>query len=166
MKCLVFSDSHGSGENILRAIRMHPDASYAFFLGDGIRDVEGVIPAAPELIWYAVRGNCDFSPYLNGELVKKTEELVLEGHRIVLTHGDLYGAKYGMSGLVSLAEERICDIVLYGHTHVPREDYLSVSGRGVWFFNPGSVGSSFSDSGTFGILTLEGDTVLFSHKKF
>lgn len=164
MKCLVFSDSHGSGKNFLRAIKMHPDAEYAFFLGDGIRDLEGVISSNTPPIWYAVLGNCDFSRYLMGETVKKIEELVLFGKRIVLTHGDLYGAKNGLDGLINMAEARGADIVLYGHTHTPSEDYISVSGHGVYFFNPGSLSEEYSRGACFGVLTLDENLVLFSHK--
>lgn len=166
MKCLVFSDSHGSADNILSALKLHPDAEYAFFLGDGIRDIDGIVDSYTPPIWYAVLGNCDFLGYLSGVAVKKTEELTLFGKKIVLTHGDLYGAKYGLSGLERMAEARGADIVLYGHTHVPSEDYISVNDRGVYFFNPGSISTSYSNKPCFGILTIDENGVLFSHKSF
>ena len=38
MKCLCFSDSHGTSAYMRRALKMHPDAEVVFFLGA----VEGV----------------------------------------------------------------------------------------------------------------------------
>lgn len=38
MKVLIFSDSHGKAENMLRAVSLHPDAEYIVHLGDGSGD--------------------------------------------------------------------------------------------------------------------------------
>ena len=40
MKCLCFSDSHGTSAYMRRALKMHPDAEVVFFLGDGLSDLE------------------------------------------------------------------------------------------------------------------------------
>jgi predicted phosphodiesterase len=42
MKCLVFSDSHGSSYGMLKALALHPDAEVVFFLGDGLSDADSV----------------------------------------------------------------------------------------------------------------------------
>ena len=164
IKCLVFSDSHGSPENMVRALRMHKDAEYVFFLGDGIRDAEGAMLYENNFIWYSVRGNCDMTGFINGECVKKNEELILFDKKIVLTHGDLFGAKSSLYGLMELADNRGADIVLYGHTHRAGEDYVSVSGRGVYFLNPGSLSDSSFGGASFGILSIDEKSVLFSIK--
>ena len=58
------------------------------------------------------------------------------GHRIFCTHGHLYGVKTaGTALLEKRAAEENCDIVLYGHTHVPRIDYIA----GRYYLNPGSL---------------------------
>ena len=168
MKCLIFSDSHGDAISIDRAIRTHRDAEVIFFLGDGLSDLDCLnIPQGKMVL--AVRGNCDFSGILRGEAVKKVEKITLHGKTIVLTHGDLYGAKYGEGGLLRLAVEERADIVLFGHTHIPTEAFRYVldttipdtpEERPVTLFNPGSVGSS---SHTYGILTITDTTYLFSH---
>ena len=170
MKCLIFSDSHGDAYAIDRAIRAHRDAEVIFFLGDGLSDLDCLNLPTDKMV-LAVRGNCDFSGLLHGQRVKKVEKITLMGKRIVLTHGDLYGAKFGEGGLLRLAIEERCDLVLYGHTHTARESFHYVKDnedypdvpqeeRPVTLFNPGSVGSA---SHTYGILTLTETTYLFSH---
>lgn len=162
MKCLVFSDSHGSALCMKQALRMHKDAEVVFFLGDGISDAEQLAISDRSRAWIVVRGNCDFrSVFINGE-VKKVEKISLMGYNIVLTHGDLYGAKGGVGGLISLAREEKADILLFGHTHLPYEEYMNEYEKPFYMFNPGSASVS---SGSFGVLTLE-KTVLFSHGNF
>ena len=160
MKCLVFSDSHGSPLYMKRALEKNKDAEVVFFLGDGLSDADMLARCDDRpRMWIAVRGNCDFSHIFLDREVNKTEEIAIEGKRIVLTHGDLYGAKYGTRGLCDLALSRGADIVLFGHTHTAYEEYVSEEG-GFYLFNPGSIGSP---NYTFGILTLSEGAVLFSH---
>ena len=137
IKIIILSDTHRSAGNIEEAIRRQPRADAVIFLGDGLSDVELVASYHPEMTWYAVRGNCDFCGSLRGDTVPKTAMTVLGGKKILYTHGDLYGAKGGLDGLISLARETGADVVLYGHTHVAREDYID----GVYYVNPGSAGS-------------------------
>ena len=47
MKCLVFSDSHGSPYFIQKAISLHPDADVIFFLGDGLDDISEIFERYP-----------------------------------------------------------------------------------------------------------------------
>ena len=159
IKCLVFSDSHGSVFFVKEALSMHMDAQVVFFLGDGLSEIDTLSNAYPEKFWIAVRGNCDFYSSFAGSPAKKTEEITLSGYRITATHGDLYGAKYGLGGLISLARETNADIVLFGHTHLPLEKYLSDGEKPLYLFNPGSISLS---SGSYGIMTL-GKGVIFSH---
>ena len=164
MKCLVFSDSHSYYYNMARALKLHRDAEVVFFLGDGLSDIDYVSSELPNAKFLAVRGNCDMRRLALGVLCEKTEMIEIMGKRIVYTHGDLYGAKYGTAGLEMLALEKDADIVLYGHTHIPATEYISDYEKPFYLFNPGCIGSS---CGTYGILTLtEGAEPLFSHGNF
>ncbi len=156
MKCLVFSDSHGNTYNMEKAIKKNPDTDYVFFLGDGISDAEVLAEYDRRHAWVCVRGNCDFKGYFLGREVSKTEEITVEDKKVVLTHGDLYSVKYGLDNIKSLAKSRKADIVLFGHTHVRREEYVGEP-MPVYLFNPGSI-----SVGEFGILTVDVGTVLFS----
>ena len=107
----------------------------------------------------AVRGNCDFYAYFGDAPAQKLETLYLSGYKISATHGDLYGAKYGLGGLIKLGLDTGADIVLFGHTHLPLEKYVSDYERPMYLFNPGSI---CSGSRSFGIMDLR-EKPFFSH---
>ncbi len=159
MKCLIFSDSHGCESGITKALSMHRDAEVVFFLGDGLSDADAVASFDKSRMWVAVKGNCDFRPYFLEREVGKTDVISLEGRKIVFTHGDLYGVKYGCDGIKNLALSRKADIVLFGHTHMPYEEYADEV-KPIYLFNPGSISLP---SHSFGIMTLTESFVLFSH---
>ena len=158
IKCLVLSDSHGRVDLLRRAIGRQPTVDALIFLGDGLFDLEEVRSSvSPQTAIFAVRGNCDYALDYLGTSVGKLDSITLGGKKIVFTHGDLYGVKYGLDGLVRLAENTGADIVLYGHTHKPCEQYLD----GVYYFNPGTVGGGL-DGSSCGVLTITENGVLFS----
>ncbi len=162
MKCLVFSDSHGDTALIYRAIREHPDAEVVFFLGDGLSDIERVAGNHSELAFIAVVGNCDSYKYLRGIEVGRLEEITLLGNKILLTHGDAYGVKASDDRLIYLAEERLPDILIHGHTHIKRLRYVSLDiGHGFYLFNPGTARGY---GASYGVITLyEGAPPLISY---
>ncbi len=162
MKCLCFSDSHGNGYGIRRALNMHPDAEVIFFLGDGLSDIEPFIYDRSRM-WIAVRGNCDSTALLGDAMVKKTDSITLMGRRIFLTHGDLYGVKYGLDGISGLAADHNADIVLFGHTHMPLEKYVPTDNGGYYLFNPGSIGGGFGSRCTYGVINITDSGILLSH---
>ena len=159
MICLIFSDSHGSPYYIAKVLKKHPDAEVVFFLGDGLADVDSIASCDSSRMWIAVRGNCDFRSIFCGREAIKTEEIVLLGKRIIATHGDLYQVKWGLEDIKSLARSRKADIVLFGHTHIPYEKYVS-EGDGFYLFNPGSISAP---GYSYGLLTLTEKGILLSH---
>ena len=162
MKCLCFSDSHGSTLAMYKALSIHKDAEVIFFLGDGLSDFEMFIRDKTRA-WLAVRGNCDREFTLGDVTVTKTDSINIEGRRIVFTHGDLYGVKYGLDEVTRLAEEASADVVLFGHTHEPLERYIPTENGGFYLFNPGSVGG-FKHS--FGVMNITEKGILLSHGSF
>ncbi len=185
MKYLVFSDSHGDASYMRRAILKNKDAEAVFFLGDGLADIAYSIEKICLAPIFKVKGNCDVGVSSYYPEVKKTDEIILEGKKIVFTHGVLYNVKSTSQDLTALAITRGADIVLFGHTHTPREIYVptdseeyrlacqSLTERGLlpenftkkpfYLFNPGCV--CYRDGvPNFGIITLtEGGEPLFSH---
>ena len=158
MKCLCFSDSHGSPRLMRLALSMHRDAEVVFFLGDGLSDAYELSAEFPTVMFYFVRGNCDFGvAYSNTE---KTLLLNLLGKKIAMTHGDLYGVKGGLGGVISFGRKNECDLVLFGHTHIPYEGYDSDGG--FYLFNPGSISDSYSGK-RYGIITITEQGILTSH---
>ena len=162
MEFLIFSDSHGRTEGLELALKRQikrPDG--IFFLGDGVRDAERL--EIGNALLYDVTGNCDWFSCFCGEGNAPTERTVeMEGHRILMTHGHLFGVKSGVGGLLGHAVEVGADIVLFGHTHVPKERYLprgsEIGGvtleKPLYVLNPGSIGSARDGSGE-GFATLE-----------
>ena len=162
MEFLIFSDSHGRAtamhEALARQVR-DPDA--ILFLGDGLRDAEWLDSGGSAL--FMVRGNCD---WFGGGDTPDEQTLPFEGHKLFLTHGHLYGVKGGIGALIAHAATLGADVVLFGHTHQPVCQTLPAGetvgatklSRPMHLFNPGSIGA-----GSFGTLTLRGETVLFSH---
>jgi putative phosphoesterase len=159
MKIIIFSDSHGSPYNMERALRMHKDAEAVFFLGDGLTDIDGIRLSDEARMWLAVKGNCDFRGIFMNAEAAKIEQITLEGRNIILTHGDMYDVKYGTEKIKSLAQSRKADIVLFGHTHQPYNEYVP-GDRPFYLFNPGSIGNH---PYSFGVLTLSEGAVLLSH---
>ncbi|MBQ7660534.1 MAG: YfcE family phosphodiesterase [Clostridia bacterium] len=154
---LVLSDIHAGRRRAEEVVAAHPSCKTVFFLGDGVSAFVRLCEKFPDRAYFAVCGNCDFS--IDGA---DTRESVLEicGHRIFLTHGDAYGVKGGVGGLIAAARARGADIALFGHTHRRHEEY--VSEYGLYLFNPGSIGAARDGAYSYGILTLDEKNVLFS----
>ena len=151
MKCIVLSDTHGYIDTAREALRRNPDAEVVFFLGDGIEDIEFLSDSYKNVAWLVVRGNCDRSPVFRGNMVKSVDSITLMDKKIVFTHGNLYGAKAGIGGLVALARDEGADIVLFGHTHTPCEIYISDYEKPFYLFNPGAASGY---EGGFGVIEL------------
>jgi hypothetical protein len=145
MKFIVFSDSHGIADNMIRAVsKEKPDL--CFFLGDGERDLLLLQKRFPRLPVNAVRGNCDVFSSLPGTLV-----CAAGGIKIFATHGHLYGVKHDpiFRELCEAALEADADVVLFGHTHDPFRDFT----MGMALLNPGSIGPTTRPS--YGLITTE-----------
>ena len=162
MKIICFSDSHGVSGFIKRALDIHPECEVVFFLGDGLEDIEPFLRDTRRA-FITVRGNCDRTSFVGSRAVLKTESITLEGVKICATHGDLYGAKYGSDGLLLLAEREGYDVVLFGHTHAPFESFRRIGERGVYLFNPGSIGLSYGNTPTYGLIDITDGGISFSH---
>lgn len=128
MRIGVVSDSHGDYVSLLRAYREMGDVNLLFHLGDHYRD--GVrLAEQTGVTVIGVAGNCDPHLGLNCELVE------LAGARFYVTHGHTLAVKVGVAELIKCASRNKCDVVLFGHTHVPQV----FCERGMLFVNPGST---------------------------
>jgi len=151
MKLLVFSDSHRALGGMRDAVEAeNPD--YVIHLGDLEEDARLLSQEYPQLAIASVPGNCD------GFVFSPLQKLVTYGGiRILMSHGHIWGVKGGYGGAIDAARKCDAHIVLFGHTHVPycqQED-------GLWVLNPGSI----RDSGSYGIITINGQTILCELKK-
>ena len=145
MKLLVISDSHKQSKVVDRIIRRCSDAKHIFFLGDSADDIDDLRYVYTDRNFYILSGNCDFfSSYPCVSMEK------ISGHSILYAHGHTYGVKESLETLVSVAKERGCDIVLYGHTHIPDITYK----EGMYFVNPGSCTRPRNGKATYAIIDI------------
>ncbi|TYZ23904.1 metallophosphoesterase family protein [Selenomonas ruminis] len=131
MKIGIVSDSHGN-TSALDTMLQHPASAEVeawLFAGDIAMDAE-YLEMVTDVPVVKVAGNNDW-PMSRLEDTVITE---LGGHRILLTHGHLYGVTFSTQNLELAAREQEADIAVYGHTHV-----ADLSTGEVMILNPGSV---------------------------
>ena len=155
MKLIVFSDSHGKNHTVRQVLRRQRDVDLVIHAGDGAPDFIPLAAEYPDIAHVAVRGNCDFAANLPLE-----EELTLEGVRILVTHGHKYNVKFSLGQITAEARRRGIDLVIFGHTHNPCEQYVPSDGGlpPVYLFNPGSA-----LTGDFGVIDIRDGQILMSH---
>lgn len=154
MRILVLSDSHGMYQSVRRVVMKHSDAEVIIFCGDGADDIEEIKREFTDRMVIAVRGNCDFccsNP--------NVETITLEGKRLFITHGHLYGVKGGLYTLACAAREAEADIAIFGHTHIPVEIYDD----GLYLFNPGSI---MGYEGSYGLIDITPQGIVTNTVKF
>ena len=170
MDVLVLSDTHGARhaiERMLGQINFKPSA--VLFLGDGLRDLDfAEYEKTAKADVFAVAGNCDVWRVGVDDAPEVRIEMI-GGKRIVMMHGHTFGVKGGPGAAIRYAHSVDADVLLFGHTHVPMEQTLPAGERvgdivltkPLLVANPGSLGQGMER--TFGVLTVQGDGVLFSH---
>ncbi len=151
MKILVISDSHGDFKKLYE-IYMKEKADYVFFAGDHSKDGIELSLLGDKSSFYIVKGNTDFSDWETPNKIN----LELEGYKILLTHGHLYGVKRGYNKILEEAKKDGIDIVLFGHTH--KKFYQEYDG--VHLFNPGAV-----QDGDYGIIEIGKNELIFEQKR-
>ena len=152
MRALVFSDSHGNINNMISVIELNRGhAEYIFHLGDIERDIDDIRSCYPSFKVEGVCGNNDWRPQGVSELI-----LTIGKHRVMMTHGHLYGVKHGLSRLLEKAKNEGVDVLLYGHTHIP----FCHEVEGILVMNPGSISRPNDGRASFGSLDFLENTVV------
>lgn len=143
MKLLLFSDSHGQVEyrvEMEREVRRGSLPDAVLFAGDAGFSSNHIFP---ELPYYCVRGNCDFS-----SSAPDHELIVLGEHRVYLAHGHLHRVKQTRDLLASDAFSQQARIAVYGHSHKQSLELVN----GVYCINPGAL-----KNGEYAVLNLLSD---------
>jgi len=141
MDILLISDSHGSKKRVQELVeKIKP--SHLFFMGDGIGDVEDLNGVEAR----KVRGNCDL-------FCSDAETIIenFENHKIMITHGHKFKAKYLLDPMLQYARENACDILIFGHTHKRKAEFVD----GIYVVNPGAF-----KNGDYAILKLQKDSYI------
>lgn len=129
MRILVLSDTHGDYGSMKQALSQQTHIDMIIHCGDGRDQVEELQRTLKDIPIVAVRGNCDW-----GSAMPNTATVEVGGKRIFVTHGHLYQVKMTPYNLACAAREEKADIVCFGHTHVPMNEYDD----GLYMLNPGS----------------------------
>lgn len=189
-RILVISDSHRETAVFKKILEeFGPSCDALVFCGDGVYDLTSVLESdfdkteeersVPQVAAF-VRGNGDLSEVVTefDPVPKKLfpnphdipyhlkvppfQLLEAAGKKIFISHGHIQGIDYDQSVIIRAAEENECQIILHGHTHVPRFSY----NQGIHLFCPGSI--SLPRGGTeksFCILTIKGSYIDAAFKK-
>lgn len=142
---VVLSDTHRNLAPLSKIERVLDECDYIVHLGDMAADARFLRSRYPEKT-YAVTGNNDFVSPDPDELV-----LDVEGCRIFACHGHRYGVKHGYARVIEEGKKRLCNIVLFGHTH----EALAREVSGVLLINPGCL-TKFSPRQSYCYLVIHG----------
>lgn len=125
MKWIVVSDSHGHTDRLEKIKAENKDAKGFIHCGDYEDDdltLNGFI---------CVRGNND---YYTSSPIERIVELN-DHYKAYVTHSHLVYVFERENSLVQKAKEKGCNIVLFGHTHIPTLRQID----GIYLVNPGSL---------------------------
>lgn len=129
MRIGILSDSHGKLIKAEQALQEMGTIDLLLHAGDYGEDGL-ILGKAHGIKVKSVVGNCDrYAPGPAEELME------INGYKIYLTHGHLFGVKYSLEKLKKQAKRLGADIVIYGHTHVPHQEEIEE----ILFLNPGSI---------------------------
>ena len=145
MRVLVVSDTHGSPDLLLEAVRHAGHTDALLHLGDGAKDC-GALRSNYGGDIYQVKGNCDFTP-----MDANDRMLALGGAPVYMTHGHMYDVKTTLNRLWFRGRELQAAVVCFGHTHVP---LLNRQGH-MLLLNPGSL----RYGSTYAVLTIRDGAV-------
>ncbi len=145
-KIVVLSDTHKNIKAIMKIVDIALESDYVIHLGDHYGDMDDFVPLFGDKL-YRVHGNCDMGA---------TKELIIEieGVKVLVTHGDLYGVKTGLSRIVKRAKDENCRMVLYGHTHRAMIEERD----GVILINPGCM-TSYAAQKSFAYVVVNGEKI-------
>ena len=170
---LILSDSHGHTRNLRDILaRQLKKPDMVLFLGDGLRDLGCLGLQEKGISLLAVKGNCDSYSYPEPD--DPDERLLTVGNiRICMMHGHTRHVKGGWLPAAAHAARQGADLLLFGHTHEPIEEYFPAGTplggvpleKPLTVFNPGTVGGGWGKQATFGTLNVRGETFLLSHGK-
>ena len=145
-KVIIISDSHGKLDNVRTIMEKEKNVNCVIHLGDLIGQDEELEEICRCPI-YKVKGNGDFlSDNPSSDVIE------IGDNRIFITHGHQYGVNYGIDKLCYAAQERECNIAMYGHTHVPDNSAYG----GIIIVNPGSVSlpRQLNHKPTYGVMMI------------
>ena len=154
-KILVVSDTHGNIpalEAVLKWAAADKTINTAFFLGDGLQDLNRVPATGFSPEWVQVKGNNDYAPS-----VPEVAVFELNGHRFFLCHGHRFRLNNNYDTLFAAARNTESEAVFFGHLHIP----VFEKADGLLLVNPGSVGWPRNNTGaSFAVINCKPQELL------
>lgn len=150
MKVMVISDTHGHIDEVLKQYRRLDDIEIIIHLGDFKRDAHRIQQSVTADV-ISVKGNMD------GDYQEEAYKIIrIDRYKIFITHGHLERVKSGLIKLYYKALSLSCDIVLFGHTHIP----VCIQEKNILMLNPGSlVLPKGGNEASFALLNFNNNTV-------
>ncbi len=147
-RILIVSDTHGNNKILKKLVKKYEHFEYLIHLGDHIWDVDNIDFKGKVL---SIKGNAD-----RGAIGELDRVFTIDGYNIWLTHGHLYGVKFGLNKLFYSALEKKADVVIFGHTHMA----LNIDYENILFFNPGSLTyPRGTNVGSYGIIEVDKNNI-------
>lgn len=145
MKVLIVSDTHGHRKEIREIIEREKPIDLLIHLGD-IQGDEEYIQSLAACPMERVKGNSD-----RDTAIPRDQEILLDHHKIFLTHGHCYGVNTTLDRVAREGLRRNADIVMFGHTHIP----LLLEERMLTILNPGSTSDPRQKNGRPSYMVME-----------
>lgn len=152
IKAIVVSDTHGKQNWMKQIIKDENPFEVLIHAGDMEDRAEDVLGITDYSV-HIVKGNCDYGYDCPMEKI-----FHLGGRTVLLLHGFACGgmrmSPCNVEYMVSYARQKGCDMLIYGHTHVPDYEVLE---DGFIVLNPGSLTlpRQFDREKTYAVLTIE-----------
>ncbi len=156
MRILVMSDCHGAMGTMDKVLKRHEDIKKVFFLGDGLEQLEELMPFFSDRDFKYVSGNRDWNV-----MRASIDSTVIDGVKIIYTHGNLLGVKYSRQQLFETAKANGATLVLYGHTHIAKEEYQD----GIYVVNPGALNGSRQGPNGYAVIDVTPNGIVTSLMK-
>lgn len=151
MKFIIISDSHGNSEVPEKIFIREKNIDGVIHLGDGCEDLWGLNGYIGRLPVYRIKGNNDRSyEELPDKLISYFGNI-----KFFACHGHRFDVKYTLVRLRYAALEAGCQLVLFGHTHIP----FNEADDEMTFFNPGCA-----YKGYYGVLETKGENFNITNK--
>jgi putative phosphoesterase len=128
MRIAVISDTHGSIDLAVKAVKAAWPVEAVVHLGDFIKDAKKLAHLVDVPV-HAVRGDNDPG---GGD---KEVIVIFEGHPVLATHGHYYNVDMSLKHLMEAAFNHEAEAVLFAHDHKPRV----LKKNGILLVNPGTL---------------------------
>ncbi len=149
-KLVVLSDVHHDIDKVRKIMPIINSADCLVFCGDGLNEMMSIrgeitVPMA------CAKGNNDWHTP-----IVEMSSITLGETRALIVHGHKQDVRRGVGGLVAAAKMKNCQLVFFGHTHLPYDAVYD----GIHLINPGAI----SGAGSYALVVGDGKNFTCKHE--